>query len=208
MTRSGKKKTVARRKRPAKKATAKAKKKAAKKPVKKKQAEESDEVQDLELTRGTMAVLLDLSGPRITQIANEGEVFERLPSGGYSPKAAGNYVKWLKTRLRKDEYATQLEAEKVREKKRQNDLAEERLLPVEMFGSLWECVVEAMVSVIEEFPMKWKRLWPETTGDQMEFIKRMTAELRNAIAKAAITAPIKLAKLLPRALTGSSQKGA
>ena len=134
------------------------------------------------LTRAMMARLLGLSGQRIKQLADDG-VITRLPNGRYGPEAVAQYVEWLRSKVEaKSDYSVLLEQEKWREKKRENDLAEQLVAPVEVLGEVLGRGVAVMIPVLETLPLMVKRHWPEVTGDQTELVKRAVAECRNALA--------------------------
>ena len=83
-------------------------------------------------------------------------------------------------------YRDLLEAEKHREKKRENDEAEKLLAPVELLESALEKTVGVMMPPLEMLPLELKRRWPEITGEQSQIVKEVVAECRNAMAVAEI----------------------
>ena len=141
-----------------------------------------------EITAAALAALIDVSLARVGQLAKEG-VITRLPSGKYSEAAVTEYVRWLRaTAERKNsDWAILLEAEKYREKKRQNDLAEKLVAPIEVLEKVVERGVAGMVPILESLPLVMKRHWPEITGDQIRLVKQSVAECRNVLADMEIT---------------------
>lgn len=84
------------------------------------------------------------------------------------------------------DYAKLLDKEKYREKKRQNDIEEKKVAPVQL---LTEALVKAgnsIIPILESLPLIMKRSWPEITGDQITMVKKAIAECRNAIADSEI----------------------
>ena len=82
----------------------------------------------------------------------------------------------------KEDFGALLDAEKYREKKRQNDEADNLLAQVEELERALEVGVTAMLPILDALPLDLKRYWPEITGDQIQHVKKAVAECRNALA--------------------------
>lgn len=103
--------------------------------------------------------------------------------GKYSEEAITEYIRFLrKSHGEKSDYSDLLEMEKYREKKRENDLAEALVAPVEVLEDVLGRGVAAMIPILESLPLMMKRHWPEITGDQTQLVKQAIAECRNALA--------------------------
>ena len=129
-----------------------------------------------------LARCIGVSLQRVGQLAKEG-VIEKVDGGRYAPEAVQSYVKWKYESFEsKDrDWSDLLEAEKYREKKRQNDLEEGMVAPVSVLAEVLERGVAAMVPVLETLPLMIKRNWPEVTGDQVTLVKKAVAECRNIL---------------------------
>jgi len=75
-----------------------------------------------------------------------------------------------------------LERERYREKRRQNDLAEQELAPVELLTHALVKSAAQIVPILETLPLKLKRSLPMLTGDEMDIVKREIIKCRNIIA--------------------------
>ena len=129
-----------------------------------------------------MATICGLSGPRITQLVDEG-VITRKPDGKYPEKAITEYIEFIRRENEKDsDFKDLLDQEKYREKKRDNDLAEGLIAPIGLLEDALGKAVSAMIPILEGLPLIMKRHWPEITGDQTQLVKRAVAECRNALA--------------------------
>ena len=97
---------------------------------------------------------------------------------------------WVKDEVEKPDgeasHRDLLEYEKYREKKRENDEAENLLAPVELLEEALAKSVNVMLPILEMLPMNLKRRWPEMTGEQAQVVKEVVAECRNAMADAEI----------------------
>ncbi len=75
-----------------------------------------------------------------------------------------------------------LAIEQTRKTKRENDLAEKEIAPVSLLTDAILKVATQMIPILESLPLVMKRNWPEITGDQIQLVKKSTAECRNLIA--------------------------
>ncbi len=75
-----------------------------------------------------------------------------------------------------------LEGEKYRKLKRENDVEELNVAPVELLTFALEKSGNIIVPILESLPLEMKRNWPEITRDQIQLINVAIAKCRNAIA--------------------------
>jgi phage terminase Nu1 subunit (DNA packaging protein) len=133
-------------------------------------------------TATALSRLLGLTVTRVGQLAKEG-VLKKRRDRKYAASAITAYVEYLRARGRKKTNFTELlEAEKYRQKKRENDLEEDLIAPVQVLEDVLERGVAAMIPILEGFPLHLKRAWPEITGDQIQLAKQAIAECRNILA--------------------------
>lgn len=76
----------------------------------------------------------------------------------------------------------QLEKEKLRKLRRENDIEEGKFAPLELLSEALQKSGAIIVANLESLPLLMKRHWPEITGDQITMVKRAIAECRNTIA--------------------------
>lgn len=134
------------------------------------------------LTQKALAEICDISPRRISQLVKEG-VITRNRQSRYELSAITQFIRYQRGNLEKpSDYRDLLEQEKYREKKRENDLAEGLLAPVEVIGEVVSRGVAAVIATLESLPLLMKRRFPELTGDQIQQIKAAVAECRNAMA--------------------------
>ena len=135
-----------------------------------------------DLTQKALAAICGVSATRIRQLVAEG-VITKTRKGNYSESAITQYIEFIrKGQQENSSFRDLLEQEKYREKKRENDLAEGLVAPVELLEDAIGRGVSAMVPVLEGLPLIMKRHWPEISGDQIQLVKRAVAECRNALA--------------------------
>ena len=79
-------------------------------------------------------------------------------------------------------YSLLLEKEKYREKKRQNDLEEGKVAPVNLLTDAITKTANQMIPILETLPLMIKRNFPEITGDQIQLVKKSIVECRNIIS--------------------------
>ncbi len=154
---------------------------------KKKTAKRLTQSKSEDITGTRLAELCNISLVHVGRLAKQG-VLTKKGNGRYSLSAVTEFVNYLtaKAEGKDNDYSVLLEAEKYREKKRQNDLEEQLVAPVEDLQSGLERTVAVMVPILEGLPLLVKRYWPEVTGDQIQLVKKAVAECRNALADAEI----------------------
>jgi len=81
-----------------------------------------------------------------------------------------------------DDYAKLLEYEKYREKKRINDMEENKVAPVSLLTDALQKAANQIIPIFESLPLIMKRNFPELSGDQITLVKKSVAECRNIIA--------------------------
>lgn len=135
-----------------------------------------------EIPAGTLAKLLDLSLARVGQLAKEGTI-NKLPSGKYPPEAITQYVAFLRDGRRGgNDVVLEIEREKLRKLRRENDIEEGQFAPVELLTEALQKAGAIIVANLESLPLLMKRNWPEITGDQVTMVKKAVAECRNTVA--------------------------
>ena len=82
----------------------------------------------------------------------------------------------------KSDYRDLLVKENHREKKRENDIADKLVAPVELLTEALEKSANIIMPVLESLPLEVKRNFPEVTGGQIRLVKKAVAVCRNAIA--------------------------
>ena len=139
--------------------------------------------QQPEFPAKTIAKLLDVSLARVGQLAQEG-VITRLPNGRYPADAIPEYIRFIRDgKARKHhDVAAQVELEKLRKLRRENDLEERKVAPVSILTDVLSRASAIIVANLESLPLLIKRHWPEVTGDQITLVKKAVAECRNTIA--------------------------
>lgn len=137
------------------------------------------------LTAQELATLLDVSLVRIGQLRKEG-VIETLPGEKQYPvEAITRYVRFVKGGGHKGgagNLADEIEREKLRKLRRENDVEEGQVAPVELLTEALQKAGAIIVANLESLPLLMKRHWPEITGDQVTMVKKAVAECRNAVA--------------------------
>jgi phage terminase Nu1 subunit (DNA packaging protein) len=141
-------------------------------------------VQDL--TQKAIAGICDVSPTRIRQLVAE-KAITKNARGKFSESAITEYIRFLRrshSETKKQEKSDRdlLDQEKYRAQKRENDLADGLIAPVEDLGRALEKGVAAMIPVLEALPLNMKRLFPELTGEQVQLVKQAIAECRNSLA--------------------------
>jgi hypothetical protein len=134
---------------------------------------------------GRLASMLGLTHGRPWQLVNDDKIATSRPGPKYGPELILEYVCWLRERAEARDTGArgQIEQEKLRALKRENDLAEKRVAPVEVLGEALEKGVALIASAHDRLPHELKRRWPEITGDQLALVKRVIADCQNAMAE-------------------------
>ena len=136
------------------------------------------------LTAQELATLLDVSLVRIGQLRKEG-VIETLPGAKqYPAEAITRYVRFIKGGHKggSGNLADEIEREKLRKLRRENDIEEGQVAPVALLTEALQKAGAIIVANLESLPLLMKRNWPEITGDQVTMVKKAVAECRNAVA--------------------------
>ena len=82
-----------------------------------------------------------------------------------------------------DESPTQLlERERLREKKRQNDIEEQKVAPVHTLTIAIEKLASQILPILDALPLEMKRMNPNLTGHDIQLVKKSIAKCRNLIA--------------------------
>jgi len=133
-----------------------------------------------EYTAAELAKICDISLARVGQLAKEG-IITKLSNGKYTKEAITQYVKFIRTSNEKSDYGELFDQEKYRKLKRENDLEEKQVAPVELLTDGLEKIANIWIPILEGLPLMIKRNWPEVTGDMMTLVKAAVAECRNAM---------------------------
>lgn len=139
-----------------------------------------------EMPAKSIATICDISLARVGQLAKEG-VITKLPNGKYQPEAITEYIRYLREKNGgKATVSEELDREKLRRIKRENDLEEQLVAPVDKLTDALVKTFAVVCPILDNIPLLIKRYWPEVTGDQMQLVTKAIAECRNAIADAEI----------------------
>ncbi len=146
-------------------------------------------------TQQEIADHLDLSPRHVRRLISDGVLPASKGRGGYKINdcrlAYIRYLRGVSTGQAQgdlaenedgEDYSRLLEKEKYREKKRQNDLEEQKVAPVALLTMALEKAANQIIPILESLPLVMKRNWPEITGDQITLVKKSIAECRNIIA--------------------------
>jgi phage terminase Nu1 subunit (DNA packaging protein) len=137
-------------------------------------------------TRKAVAAICGVTPPRIGQLVNAG-VIDRNEDGSYSAAAITQYIQFIRKDSDQDsKFRELLDKERYREKKRENDVAETLVAPVETLVDAAERGVAAMLPVLDGLPSIVKRHWPGISRDQIKLVKRKVGECRTALAEVEI----------------------
>ena len=145
-------------------------------------------------TQKQIADHLDLSSRWVSKLTKDGVLPSSKGRGGYDLDACRvAYIRYLRgvttgqvteSGEKKDDenYSDLLEFERYREKKRQNDIEEQKIAPVSLLTDALLQAGNQIIPILESLPLIMKRNWPEITGDQVTLVKKAIAECRNTIA--------------------------
>lgn len=142
---------------------------------------------------------LDLTPRRVHGLVKDGLLPSSKGPGGYDFDACRvAYIRYLRgvangqVKEQKDDgaepsecgkdYAAELEKEKWREKRRENDIAEGLVAPVSVLKDALEKVADQVVPILDAIPLEMKRLNPKLTGHDIQTVKKAIARARNAVA--------------------------
>jgi len=146
---------------------------------------------------------LDISDRHLRRLIKVG-VFPPSKAGGYDIDACRfAYIRYLRgvasgqTREQKEcgpentggekDYSAELEKEKWREKKRENDVEEKLVAPVSVLTDALKKVADQVVPILDSIPLEMKRLNPKLSGHDIQTVKKAIARARNAVADVTIS---------------------
>ena len=137
---------------------------------------------------------LDLSDRQVRDLTKRGVLPPSTGPGGMSLDdcrvAYIRYLRGVKRGQVKDseeptdaeDVEKKIEEEKLRKLKRENDLAEGLVAPVDLLQSAFENVTSQMVPILDSMPLEMKRMNPRLTGHDIQVVKKAVARCRNAMA--------------------------
>jgi terminase small subunit / prophage DNA-packing protein len=154
-------------------------------------------------TQAEIAAHLDLTDRWVRKLVNGGKLPSSEGRGGYDLDACRlAYIRYLRgvasgqTKEQKSDdeenpngekdYSAELEKEKWREKRRENDIAESLVAPVSVLTDALEKVADQVVPILDSIPLEMKRLNPKLTGHDIQTVKKAIARARNAVADVTI----------------------
>lgn len=153
-------------------------------------------------TQAEVAAHLDIHDRHLRRMIKAG-IIPPAKAGGYDLDACRvTYIRYLRgvangqvkeQKENEDEdhgggkdYAAELEKEKWREKRRENDIAEGLVAPVSVLTDALEKVADQVVPILDSIPLEMKRLNPKLTGHDIQTVKKAIARARNAVAEVQI----------------------
>ena len=128
-----------------------------------------------------LAKLIDVSLARVGQLAKEG-VIKKQANGGYFFDAITQYIKFIRENKPRTDFTELLDQEKYRAAKRENDIKEKLVAPVEVLTEVLGRAVTMLIPILESLPLIIKRNFPEISGDKIMLVKKAVAEMRNTMA--------------------------
>lgn len=140
------------------------------------------------LNRSELAQCFGVAKTTIDTWASKGcPVIERGTRGKPSKYNTVDVFRWLKHGDGSDSIDLQKErallaAEQRRKLKRENDVEEKLLAPVDLLTDALASTGRQIVAILESLPLTMKRYCPEITGDQITLVKKSIAKCRNSIA--------------------------
>jgi len=147
-----------------------------------------------EFTGPELATILNLSTARISQLTADGTIL-RAKSKKYPLSAITDYIRWLKRTnpkpkpeskldgLKLEEQRALLTAEQLREKKRDNDLADGLIAPISDITDTIVKVGSIIMSNLESLPGRMKRANPELTAHDINIVKKTISKCCQAISE-------------------------
>ncbi len=91
--------------------------------------------------------------------------------------------KWLLARNEIEDYSVLLDKERYLKLKRENEIEDKLVAPIELLTDALQQVAAQMVPLLESLPLKMKRNNPSLTGHDITLVKKAVCECRNLIAK-------------------------
>lgn len=145
-------------------------------------------------TQKEVAEHLDLSDRMVRNLIQDSILPASKGRGGLNLDACRNaYIRHLRgiasgqakaseEELELNQERAALAAEQRRKLKRENDLAEGLVAPVETITSALADVAAQIVPILEALPLEMKRLNPKLSGHDIQTVKKAIARCRNTIA--------------------------
>lgn len=91
--------------------------------------------------------------------------------------------RWLLNRNGDDDSVNvQLEREKLRKLRRENDMQEELVAPIDILTKAISSLASQVVPILDALPMEMKRRNPNLTGHDIHLVKKSIAKCRNLVA--------------------------
>ena len=118
-------------------------------------------------------------------------VIEKGGKGTPSKYDTADVYRWLKggsEDLDLTEERAKLAVEQTRQKKRENDIEEGLVAPIEVLTEVLSAVCNQISSTLNAIPMKIKKQCPGLTGRDIDYIKKEIAKCRNMAAETSIDA--------------------
>jgi len=141
-----------------------------------------------EIKAPDLADVLALSLARVGQLARDG-IITKQPSGRYLQGAITQYIKWYRAKREEkqgppgDDFREMLIEQQFREKKRDNDIAENLVAPKQLLADALSAVGMKIVAQMEALPLEMKRANPRLSGHDIMVVKKSIARCCNAIAE-------------------------
>jgi len=145
-------------------------------------------------TQADIAKHLDLSDRRVRVLIKEGILPGSKGTGGLDLDSCRvAYIRHLRGKASgqvsgDDDYdltkqKAMLTAEQLREKKRENDIADGLVAPLSMITNALQGVGLQMVALLEALPLEMKRANPRLTGHDIMMVKKSISKCCDAISR-------------------------
>lgn len=125
-----------------------------------------------EYTNKELSRLLDLTAGRVSQLAAQGKI-TRLPNGKFPASAIQEYVQFIRKQAEaSNPISEELQREKLRKMKRENDAEDAKVAPVELLEYVLEqraCGI--IVQQLGTIPDRIRQHWPEVTEAQLDLVR-------------------------------------
>ena len=151
-------------------------------------------------TQKEVAEHLDLTDRTIRTLIDKNVISPASGKGGLDLDACRvNYIRHLRGLARgqikeekpfdpdAEDVEAQIELEKLRKLKRENDIAEGVVASVDILCGALSDVSAQIVPLLDALPLQMKRANPKLTGHDITIVKKCVAKCRNAVAAARIT---------------------
>ena len=86
-------------------------------------------------------------------------------------------VEWLLKKKESEDVSEELERERLRKIRRENDEAEKLLAPVSLITDVIQKFASMAIPILENLPLIIKRNFPEITGDQITLVKKAVGRM-------------------------------